>query len=57
MLFSPIEIFAGPYMNKNLVEIIDAFDLLLEAQDYAETYPSTAEDASINKRFVQHVLT
>ena len=44
-------------MNKNLVEIIDAFDLLLEAQDYAEAYPDTAEDACTNKQFVQYVLT
>ena len=44
-------------MCKNLVEIIDAFDLLLEAQDYAERFPSTAEDSSTNKRFVQHMLT
>ena len=44
-------------MCKNLVEIIDAFDLLLEAQDYAEKYPSKAEDSPTNKRFVQFVMT
>ena len=44
-------------MCKNLVAIIDVFDLLLEAQDYAEKYPSTAEDSSTDKRFVQYVMT
>ena len=44
-------------MCKNLVQIIDAFELLLEAQDYTERFPSTAEDSSTNKRFVQFVMT
>ena len=39
------------------VQNINAFDLLQESQDYAQTYFNTAEDASTNKRFVQHVLT
>ena len=49
--------YIGPYICKNGVQIIDSFDLLLEAQDYAKQYPSTAEDSSTDKRFVQHVLT
>ena len=44
-------------MCKNLVELIDSFDILLEAQDYAERHPSTAEDSSTDKRFVQYVMT
>ena len=43
-------------MCKNLVQIIDAFELLLEAQDYTEQFPSTAEDSSTNKRFVQFLM-
>ena len=49
--------YIGPYICKNGVQIIDSFDLLLEAQDYAKQYPSTAEDSSTDKRFVQYVLT
>lgn len=49
--------YIGPYICKNLVEVVDAFDLLLEAQDYAKKYPSTADDANTKKRFVQYVMT
>jgi hypothetical protein len=49
--------YIGPYICKNGVQIIDSFDLLIEAQDYARKYPSTAEDATTDKRFVQYVLT
>ena len=49
--------YIGPYICKNGVQIIDSFDILLEAQDYARKYPSTAEDSSTDKRFVQYVLT
>ena len=49
--------YIGPYICKNLVPIIDSFALLLEAQDHAQTYPSRADDASTDKRFVQYVLT
>ena len=44
-------------MCKNLVEIIDSFDLLLEAQDYVERHPSRAEDSSTDQRFVRFVMT
>ena len=49
--------YIGPYICKNAVQIIDSFDILLEAQEYAQKYPSSAEDSSSDKRFVQHVLT
>jgi len=42
---------------KDLVQIIDSFDILLEAIDYAERFPSTAEDSSTDQRFVQYVMT
>ena len=49
--------YIGPYICKNLVEVIDSFDLLLEAQEYARKYPSIADDTGSKKRFVQHVIT
>lgn len=49
--------YIGPYICKNLVEVIDSFDLLLEAQEHARKYPSTAEDSTTKKRFVQYVIT
>ena len=49
--------YIGPYICKNAVQIIDSFDVLLEAQEYARKYPSSAEDSSSDKRFVQYVLT
>eukprot|EP00956_Cyclotella_meneghiniana_P013438 scaffold19443_cov34-Cyclotella_meneghiniana.AAC.1 len=36
--------YIGPYICKNAVQIIDSFDVLLEAQEYARKYPSSAED-------------
>ena len=43
---------------KNVVSIMAVFDLLLEAQDHAQKYPSSrADDASTDKIVVQYVLT
>ena len=44
-------------MCKNLVPITDSFALLLEAHEHAQKYPSRADDAFTEKRFVQYVLT
>ena len=49
--------YIGPYICKNLVEIIDSFDLLLEAQEYARKFPSRADNSHTEERFVQHVIT
>ena len=44
-------------LAKDAVSVIDSFDLLLEAQEYARKYPSRAEDSGTQKRFVQHIIT
>jgi hypothetical protein len=49
--------YIGPYICKNGVQIIDSFDLLIKAQDYAMKYPSVTEDSSTSKRFVQYIMT
>ena len=49
--------YIGPYISKNLVQIIDSFDLIIEAQEHATKYPSVADDRGTQKRYVQHVMT
>ena len=39
--------YIGPYICKNLVYIIDSFDLIIEAQEHASKYPSIADDSGI----------
>ena len=39
------------------MQIIDSFDLIIEAQERATKYPSVAEDSGTQKRYVQHVMT
>ena len=38
--------YIDPYIYKICVQIIDSFDVLLEAQDRAQKYPSRADDVS-----------
>ena len=50
-------VYIGLYICKNLVQIIDSFDLIIEAQEHATKYPSVADDSGTQKRYVQHVMT
>ena len=45
------------YTCKNLVQIIDSFDLIIEAQEHATKYPSVADDSGTQKCYVQHAMT
>ena len=36
--------YIGPYICKNLVQIIDSFDLIIEAQEHTTKYSSVADD-------------
>ena len=43
--------YIGPYICKNLVQIVDLFDLIIEAQEHGTKYPSVADDSGTQKRY------
>jgi hypothetical protein len=49
--------YIGPYINKNGVKVLDALPLLAHAQNHALQYPSSADDAGTDTRFLQHIMT